>query len=233
MRLTKRFKMSCWRRQILLKQFGPLLKRPTADTLHGSKHDNMKELRFKAADGVWRIAFAFDPEQKAILLVGGDKSGGSEKRFYRQLIRQADARFNRHLAFLKAKASRQKGGQVAMKTLEQKLNEISPARQKKIRARTHELVAREMSLQELRHAVSKTQKTVARTLNMGQDGISRLEKRSDLLLSTLRNYVEAVGGSLTLVAQFPDKEPIAIGGLGEIVTTEEKEKAKRRAAYAR
>jgi len=93
----------------LLKEFGPLLKRPTADTLHGSKHDNMKELRFKAADGVWRIAFAFDPQQKAILLVGGDKSGGSEKRFYRQLIKQADARFNRHLASLKAGASRQRG----------------------------------------------------------------------------------------------------------------------------
>jgi transcriptional regulator with XRE-family HTH domain len=107
-----------------------------------------------------------------------------------------------------------------MKTLEQKLKQISPARRKKIRARTRELVAREMSLQELRHAVNKTQKTVARTLNMGQDGISRLEKRSDLLLSTLRNYVEAVGGSLTLVAQFPDQEPIAIGGFGEIVATQ-------------
>ena len=92
----------------LLRQFGPLLKRPTADTLHGSKHDNMKELRFKAADGVWRIAFAFDPEQKAILLVGGDKSGGSENRFYRQLINVADARFDRHLAFLKA-AAKKKG----------------------------------------------------------------------------------------------------------------------------
>ncbi len=86
----------------LLRQFGPLLKRPIADTLHGSKHDNMKELRFKAADGVWRIAFAFDPEQKPILLVGGDKSGGSEKRFYRQLIKAADARFDRHLAYRKA-----------------------------------------------------------------------------------------------------------------------------------
>ncbi len=111
-----------------------------------------------------------------------------------------------------------------MKTLEQKLNEISRERQEKIKVRTRELVAREMSLQELRHAVNKTQKTVARTLNMGQDGISRLEKRSDLLLSTLRNYVEAVGGSLTLVAQFPDKEPIAIGGFGEIVAAEEKKK---------
>jgi transcriptional regulator with XRE-family HTH domain len=119
-----------------------------------------------------------------------------------------------------------------MKTLEQKLNEISPERQRKIKVRTRELVAREMSLRELRHAVNKTQKTVARTLNMGQEGISRLEKRSDLLLSTLRNYVEAVGGSLTLVAQFPDQEPIAIEGLGEVVTAE-KEKAKRRVAHAR
>ncbi len=120
-----------------------------------------------------------------------------------------------------------------MKTLEQKLKEISPKRQEKIKARTRELVAREMSLRELRHAVNKTQKTVARTLKMGQDGVSRLEKRSDLLLSTLRNYVEAVGGSLTLVAQFPDQEPIAIGGLGDIVAAKESEKPKRRAAHAR
>lgn len=120
-----------------------------------------------------------------------------------------------------------------MKSLEQKLNEISPERQAKIKARARELVAREMSLQELRHAVNKTQKTVARTLNMGQDGVSRLEKRSDLLLSTLRNYVEAVGGSLTLVAQFPEREPIAIGGFGEIDTPKGNGKAKRRAAHAR
>lgn len=70
----------------LLKDFGPLLKRPTADTLRGSKHENMKELGFKAADGVWRIAFAFDPGQKAILLAGGDKSGGREKRFIGNLL---------------------------------------------------------------------------------------------------------------------------------------------------
>ncbi len=120
-----------------------------------------------------------------------------------------------------------------MKTLERKLREISPARRKKIRSRARELAAREMSLRELRHAVNKTQKTVARTLNMGQDGISRLEKRSDLLLSTLRNYVEAVGGSLTLLAQFPDKGPITLGGFGEIVAAEEKGKNKRHAAHAR
>jgi hypothetical protein len=85
----------------LLEQFGPQLRRPRADTLNGSRHANMKELRFDAADGVWRVAFAFDPNRKAILLVAGDKSGGSEKRFYRQLIETADERFDAHVARIK------------------------------------------------------------------------------------------------------------------------------------
>ncbi len=65
----------------LLEQFGPQLGRPRADTLNDSRHANMKELRFEAGDGVWRAAFAFDPNRKAILLVAADKSGGSERRF--------------------------------------------------------------------------------------------------------------------------------------------------------
>ena len=71
------------------------------DTLNGSRHANMKELRFSAADGEWRVAFAFDTKRKAILLVAGDKSGVSEKRLYRDLIRKADDRFDAHLARLK------------------------------------------------------------------------------------------------------------------------------------
>ena len=70
----------------VLEEFGPQLGRPRVDTLNGSRHANMKELRFKAEGGVWRFAFAFDPGRQAIILCGGDKSGGSEKRFYRQLI---------------------------------------------------------------------------------------------------------------------------------------------------
>src|SRR5450759_4176536 len=81
----------------LLQQFGPQLKRPHADTMNGSRHANMKELRFKAADGIWRVAFAFDPKRKAILLVAGDKSGTSEKRFYREFIKKADDRYDAHL----------------------------------------------------------------------------------------------------------------------------------------
>lgn len=87
----------------LLGMFGPQLSRPHADTLNGSRHANMKELRFKAADGVWRIAFAFDPARKAILLIGGDKSGGSEAKFYKRLIAAADERFDDHLTSLKGK----------------------------------------------------------------------------------------------------------------------------------
>ena len=85
-------------RVLLLEREGPSLGRPHADNLTGSKHANMKELRCSAAGGVWRITFAFDPDRQAILLVGGDKSGGSEKRFYKQLIARADERFDRHLA---------------------------------------------------------------------------------------------------------------------------------------
>lgn len=86
----------------LLSDFGPQLGRPHADTLKGSRYPNMKELRFEAADGEWRAAFAFDPERRAILLVAGDKTGGSQKRFYKSLIAKAELRFSEHLESLKS-----------------------------------------------------------------------------------------------------------------------------------
>ncbi len=82
---------------MLLEREGPSLDKPHADTLIGSKHANMEGSRCSAAVGVWRIAFVFDPDRQAILLVGGDKSGGSEKRFYKQLIARAGDRFDRHI----------------------------------------------------------------------------------------------------------------------------------------
>jgi len=85
----------------LLQLQGPLLGRPHAATLAGSAHANMKELRFAADDGVWRVAFAFDPARQAILLVAGDKSRVAQRRFYKTLIAKADARFSEHLASLK------------------------------------------------------------------------------------------------------------------------------------
>lgn len=88
-------------RVVLLEKEGPQLGRPHADTLTGSRHANMKELRCSAGGGVWRVAFAFDPARKAILLVAGDKSGVKAKRFYKQLIATADERFNAHLQAMK------------------------------------------------------------------------------------------------------------------------------------
>lgn len=92
----------------LLAMFGPALGRPRVDTLAGSAYANMKELRFDAEDGVWRVAFAFDPKRKAILLVAGDKSGVGGKRFYKTLLRKADRRFNEHLADLNKAAQERK-----------------------------------------------------------------------------------------------------------------------------
>jgi len=61
----------------------------------------MKELRFDADDGIWRAAFAFDPKREAIILAAADKSGGSENKFYKRLIKTADDRFDQHLEVLK------------------------------------------------------------------------------------------------------------------------------------
>lgn len=87
----------------LLVTYGPKLGRPHADTLSGSTWANMKELRFQADDGVWRVAFAFDPQRQAIILVAGDKTGVAQRRFYKGLITRADRRFADHLARLETK----------------------------------------------------------------------------------------------------------------------------------
>ena len=84
----------------LLERFGPNLGRPTVDTLKASRHDNMKELRLAWSGQVWRVAFAFDPKRQAVLLVGGDKAGADQRRFYRRLIAMADERYDDHLASL-------------------------------------------------------------------------------------------------------------------------------------
>ena len=86
----------------VLEEFGPQLGRPKADTLYGSQHSNMKELRFNHDGGVWRVAYAFDPKRNGILLVAGDKDGADQKLFYKQLIDTADQRFSLHLKEQKA-----------------------------------------------------------------------------------------------------------------------------------
>lgn len=95
------------------------------------------------------------------------------------------------------------------------INKLSPARRKKVEARAAELIAEEMTLRELRHARKLTQVKMAKKLGVSQDSVSRLEKRSDLLLSTLRKTVKAMGGKLSLVAEFPDRAPVVLAGIAD------------------
>ena len=92
---------------------------------------------------------------------------------------------------------------------------LDRTRRAKVEERAAELIAEEMTLRELRKARRLTQVSLARELGIGQDGISRMEQRSDLLLSTLRKTVEAMGGSLSLIARFPDRPPVELAGIAE------------------
>ena len=99
--------------------------------------------------------------------------------------------------------------------VEDKIRKLSPSQRKKVEAHAAELITVEMTLRELRKARKLTQVRMAKQLGITQDSVSRLEKRSDLLLSTLRKTVEAMGGSLSLVAQFPDRAPVVLAGIAE------------------
>ena len=96
-----------------------------------------------------------------------------------------------------------------------KIGKLSQAQRKKVEARGAQLIAEEMTLRELRKARKLTQVRMAKSLGITQDSVSRLEQRSDLLLSTLRKTVEAMGGNLSLVAEFPDHPPVVLAGIAE------------------
>ena len=103
-----------------------------------------------------------------------------------------------------------------MTTLTERLDRLPPARRKKVEERAKALIAEEMSLRDLRKARKQTQVRVAKELGINQENVSRIEKRSDLLLSTLSGYVEAMGGTLRLVAEFPDRPPVALTGIAAL-----------------
>jgi DNA-binding transcriptional regulator YiaG len=96
------------------------------------------------------------------------------------------------------------------------LTRLSAAQRKRVETRAAQLLAEEMTLREIRKARKLTQQRIAKSLRIGQEGVSKIEKRSDLLISTLRSYVQAMGGQLSLVAEFPDREPVVLSGLAEI-----------------
>lgn len=103
-----------------------------------------------------------------------------------------------------------------MTTLTERMERLPEARRRKVEERAQALIAEEMSLRDLRKAMQKTQTRVAEQLGINQENVSRIEKRTDLLISTLNGYVEAMGGRLRLVAEFPDRPPIALSGIGTL-----------------
>jgi len=102
------------------------------------------------------------------------------------------------------------------RTLDDKLQSLSAKRQKKIQQRADQLIAEEMALRDLRKALNQTQKALSKKLGIEQDGISRLENRSDMLISTLTKYINAMGGKLNLTAEFPDRPPVKITSFQDI-----------------
>jgi arginine repressor len=119
------------------------------------------------------------------------------------------------------------------KNVNEIIRRLSPARRKRVEKRAAQLIAEEMTRQELRRALERTQVEVARKLGITQDGVSRLEQRTDILLSTLRSYIAALGGRLSLIAEFPDHEPVVLSGIADqdtkLVTSKSRKRAK---AYA-
>jgi transcriptional regulator with XRE-family HTH domain len=96
------------------------------------------------------------------------------------------------------------------------IRKLTPTQRKKVEARAAQLIAEEMTLRQLRQACRLTQQKVAKSLRIGQEGVSKIERRSDLLISTLREYVQAMGGELSLVVEFPDREPVILSGIREL-----------------
>jgi transcriptional regulator with XRE-family HTH domain len=105
------------------------------------------------------------------------------------------------------------------RTYDELMAELTPDRRDRVAGRTAELVAEEQSLRDLRQARHLTQQRMAKRLGVRQHSISRLEQRSDMLLSTLRDYIGKMGGELVLTARFPDREPVRIRGFSDIANT--------------
>lgn len=114
-----------------------------------------------------------------------------------------------------------------MTTLREKIAGLPAPRRERVAARTTALIGQENALRQLREAHSKTQATLAKKLGVGQDSVSRLEKRSDMLISTLRDYVAALGGKMRLVVEFKDQPPIELENLGILEKRTVKPRPKR------
>ena len=166
----------------------------------------------------WLVAF--DPKRKAVLLVGGSKSGVNERKFYQKLIRVAEERFGKHLVEI----NKDKGRKIMSISHNEVMENLTPERRARIKAKSQEIFEEEMTLRDLRVVQHLTQARLAELLGVEQDSISRMERRADMLLSTMTSYVEAMGGKLSLIAEFPNRRPYTVK-LSDI--TAQKQSARR------
>jgi DNA-binding XRE family transcriptional regulator len=193
---------------LLLIKLGPQLPFPYSSGIKGSKHAQMRELRVQSGGRPIRIFYAFDPRRSAILLIGGDKTG--DGRFYERLVPIADAPYDVYLIELKKRGIDPMTGHRPFNEL---IKSFTPARRARVAAKAAAL-QEEMTLEEIRKARGLSQEEIAATLEVGQPAVAKVEKRSDMHVSNLRRYVEALGGTLEITARFPDAS-VVIEAVGE------------------
>ena len=186
----------------LLGVSGPTLGRPHADTLAGSKHANMKELRFTADDGVWRVAFAFDPKRRGQRWSGAEAVLQGPDRQGRCPVRRAPRNVER-ISTMPV-------------THEELMARLPKERQKRIEARAAELRREVEGLKVLRKLTRRSQEQIAQSLGIKQPSAVKIERQTDLYLSTLRQFVEAAGGKLELCVELPGTGAFSLTGVGEI-----------------
>ena len=180
----------------LLEKKGPQLPYPHSSGINGSKHAHMRELRIQHAGRPYRTLYAFDPRRMAILLIGGDKTGNN--RWYEENIPVADRLYGEHIESLE----REKRKLMARKFKDLR-KAMSPEAQARSHAKAIDMMA-ELPLAELRQARHFSQEQLAEILEVKQPAVAKMEKKVDMYISTLRRFVEAMGGELEINAHFPE-----------------------------
>jgi len=179
----------------LLELFGPGLGFPHSSDIKGSRHGNLRELRVQHGGRPYRVLYAFDPRRCALLLIGGDKTG--QDRWYEDHVPMAENCMTNTWKHCVKRAA----------TMAKKFAELQARMSPESRADAEQLLQqhlKEMPLHELRKAQELSQETLAKALHVNQAAISKMERRTDMYISTLRNYIRAMGGELEIIATFPE-----------------------------
>ena len=193
----------------LLTEYGPNLPYPHSSDIRGSRHGVMRELRVQSGGRPIRVFYAFDPRRTSILLIGGDKTGND--RFYEEYVPVVDSLYDEHLEELRKGGADLMSGRHSFSEL---TSDFTPERRRRIDEMKRDLLA-QMPLHELRRARALTQRDMAKMLKVNQPAVSKLEQRADVYVSSLRSYIEAVGGKLKIVAEFPEGE-VAITNFSDV-----------------